>query len=464
VKTLATLFLVLTCARAQSQAGRADSLHDFSLSLQTLAQRVNRAVVQILSSGYALSEEAQGGTAVATVTRQRATGTGVILSADGYIVTNAHVVANARRVRVHVPADQSRGNSTVQPAAKTLDARVVGIDRDTDLAVLKIERSDLPHLDLGDSESLRQGELVLAFGNPLGLENSVSMGIVSSVARQIKPDDTMIYIQTDAPINPGNSGGPLVDTDGRIIGINTFIFSQSGGSEGVGFAIPSNIVSKVWTELRDKGHVHRSEIGVFPQTITPELAAGLQLPQDWGVVLADVRPDGPGAAAGLNTGDIVLSLEGKAMENARQMQVALCRYWAGQSVNLRVLRNGDTLTIPVAVVNRDDDPMRFADLVDPVTNVIPKLGILGIPVDKQVAGLLDELRNPYGVVVAARAGESACTGDALQLGDVIYSVNRVVVTSIDALNQAIDGLKPENALVLQVQRADRLLFLVLQSQ
>jgi serine protease Do len=387
----------------------------------------------------------------------------VILSADGYIVTNAHVVSNARRVRVRVPADTPRGRSIIQPSAKILEARVVGIDRGTDLAVIKIDRANLAHLDLGDSETLHQGELVLAFGNPLGMENSVSMGVISSVARQIKPDDTMIYIQTDAPINPGNSGGPLIDANGRVVGINTFIFSQSGGSEGMGFAIPSNIVTKVWTELRDKGHVHRADIGVFPQTITPPLAEGLGLAQDWGVLLADVTPHGPGDVAGLKTGDIVLSLNGKTMENARQMQVDLYRFSAGQSINLDVLRDGKKLTVPVAVVNREDDPMRFADLVDPAKNMVPKLGILGISVvEKQVAELLDELRRPYGVLVAARAGESPYTGDALQLGDVIYSVNTTPVATIDALNKAIDALKDGDPLILHVQRNDRLLFLTLQ--
>jgi serine protease Do len=219
---------------AQQPAKKLDSLHELSGSLEALARRVNHAVVQIFSSGYALSDDAQAG-AVATITRQRASGTGVILSADGYIVTNAHVVANGRRIRVRVASESPHAESILQPAARILEAKVIGVDRDTDLAVIKIDRAGLVHLELGDSEKLRQGGLVMAFGNPLGLENSVSLGVISSVARQIKPDDSMIYIQTDAPINPGNSGGPLVDADGRVVGINTFIFSQSGGSEGVGF-------------------------------------------------------------------------------------------------------------------------------------------------------------------------------------------------------------------------------------
>lgn len=201
---------------APSAPRRIDSLRDIGVELERLSRRVSRAVVQIFSTGYALSEEADGGTNTAVVTRQRATGSGVILSADGYIVTNSHVVANARRVRVRVPAEIP-GHPLLEPADKVLDARIVGLDRDSELAVLKVDKTGLSFLSLGDSDLLRQGQLVMAFGNPLGLENSVSMGVVSSVARQIKPDDTMIYIQTDAPINPGNSGGPLVDVSGHVM-------------------------------------------------------------------------------------------------------------------------------------------------------------------------------------------------------------------------------------------------------
>src|SRR6202035_1849530 len=195
-------------------------------------------------------------------------------------------------------------------AAKLLEAKLVGMDREIDLAVLKIDKTGLPHLALGDSERLRQGELVMAFGNPLGLEGSVSMGIVSSTARQIHPDDLMAYIQTDAPINPGNSGGPLIDSHGRLVGINTFILTQSGGSEGLGFAIPSNLVSRVYNQIRREGHVHRGRIGVFAQTITPAMAEGIGLAQDSGVILSDVEPEGQADKAGVKVGDVVLTLNG----------------------------------------------------------------------------------------------------------------------------------------------------------
>jgi serine protease Do len=449
-------------APALPESKPVDSLRDLSTRLETLSRRVSRSVVQIFASGYALNDQDGGGrTNAAVITRQRDTGSGVIVSADGYIVTNYHVVSSARRVRVRVAADPTAGKSAVQPEGKMVEGKIVGMDRDTDLAVIKIDRAGLPFLTLGDSDTLHQGELIMAFGSPLGLENSVSMGVVSSVARQIKPDDEMIYIQTDAPINPGNSGGPLVNVEGQVMGINTFILSQSGGSEGLGFAIPSNIVRNVYQQLHDEGHVHRAEIGVFAQTITPALAEGLRLGRDWGVLLSDVDPDGPGGKAGLQAGDIVVSLNGKTMENARQLEVNLYRYRVGQKVTVEVLRADQLLSYPVAVVEREGDPERFADMVDPVKNIVPKLAILGIDIDKKVADLLPDLRKQYGVVVAARAGDSPYTGDSLQLGDVIVSVNGTPVTSVTALKAEIDRLKDTDPLVLQVQRDDRLMYLTM---
>jgi len=439
-----------------------DALHNLSTALETLARNAGRAVVQVYSTGFALNRE-ESSSEAALLTKQRSTGSGVLISADGYIVTNAHVVTGARHLEVQFAESLERqpGHSVIRPRATRMDAKVVGIDRESDLAVIKVDRTGLPFLAFGDSEQLHQGQLVLAFGNPMGLANSVTMGVVSSIARQIKPDDPMIYIQTDAPINPGNSGGPLLDADGHVMGLNTFIVSQSGGSEGLGFAIPSNIVRPVSEQLRKDGHVHRGQIGVYAQTITPALAQGLGLPKDWGVILGDVTPDGPAEAAGLKVGDIVLSLNGKTMENGRQLEVNLYRRALGTKVTLEVLRGGQKLNCEVEVIERVDDPMRFADMVNPEKNVVVRLGILGIEINQQVSQMLPDLRKKYGVVVAARAGGSLYSTE-LNPGDVIYAVNDAPVTSVAALRQALDKVKPTEPLVLQIERDSRLAYVALE--
>ena len=469
---LSAIVLIPTLARAQPGAQtertqvtrKTDVLHELNDTLESLAGKVSRSVVQVFSTGYAFNEESNGENA-ALFSKQHSSGSAVIFTSDGYLVTNNHVVQGAQRVRVQLSYSDDMGpgrHSIVRPHGKLLPARVVGTDRESDLAVLKIDGGPYPALDFGRSDELRQGSLVLAFGNPLGLESSVTMGVVSSIARQIRADDPMIYIQTDAPINPGNSGGPLLDPDGRVVGINTFILSQSGGSEGIGFAIPSNIVKMVADQLKEKGHVHRGEIGAYAQTITPEMAAGLNLPRDYGVILSDVYPDGPGDKAGLKVGDIVLSLNGRAMENARQFDVNLYQEGGQDKAKVRILRGKDQLDLEVPVIEREGDPARFMDMINPQDSAVPDLGILGISVDKNVSELLSELRNPYGVVVAMKSSAAKYTGGGgFETGDVIYQVNGTVVTSVQVLRRMVGALKPGDPLVVQIERDGKLMYLTL---
>src|ERR1700674_2995963 len=282
-------------------------LQQLNSALEGLVAKVSPAVVQILVTGFGAVEESNK-TQTALIARQHAVGSGVIVDADGYIMTNAHVVEGAHRIRVVLPMP-SVDFPQVEPVGKehVLDAKLIGIHKESDLALLKIEQKNLPTLELGSARRVHQGQLVFAIGSPEGLQNSVTMGVVSSVGRQPDPDSPMVYIQTDAPINPGNSGGPLVDMDGYVVGINTFILTQSGGSEGLGFAIPARVVNFVYRSLRKYGHVHRVEIGAGAQEITPTLAEGLGLPQRWGVMVDDITPDGPAASAGLQVQDIILT-------------------------------------------------------------------------------------------------------------------------------------------------------------
>ncbi|MPY87504.1 MAG: PDZ domain-containing protein [Luteitalea sp.] len=439
------------------------SLSQISQDFAKLVSAASPSVVQVLATGYG-SATPEGTGMGGVVSTQRAGGSGVVLHADGYIVTNAHVVANARRVRIVLtpPTGPAAGQSIVRPAGLMREATLVGLDRETDLAVLKIDETKLTPLPLADSDELQQGHLVMAFGSPLGLENSVTFGVVSGVGRQRAPDDPMVYVQTDAPINPGSSGGPLVDASGHAVGINTYIMSQSGGNEGVGFAVPSNIVRTVFDQLRTTGRVRRGTLGVLSQTITPSMAAGLGLGRTGGVILADVAEGGPGAAAGLRPGDVVLSLDGRPMENARQFEVNLYARRVGDRVTLEIQRGSATTRTTAAIAERPDDPARFAELVDPTENLIARLGILGVGIDSDVAARLPHLRAKGGVLVAGILAGTPGVPIGLEAGDVIIAVNGSPVAALADLRARVDALPTGGACVLQVQRAQALMYIVLE--
>ena len=459
IPSLALACLLATQAAAQTQTPtRSATAVDLSGLLEATTRAVAPAVVEIFATTFSPGSGLVPNTAD-LVRTQRGTGSGVVVDAAGYIITNAHVVRGAQQVRVEIPAPAT-GTSILSARSRTVTGSVIGIDIETDLAVVKVNDVGLTTLPFGDSDELRAGQIVMAFGSPLGLSNSVSLGIVSAVARQLSPDSPMIYVQTDASINPGNSGGPLVDVRGRLVGINTLNASLSGsGNDGLGFAAPSNIVKAVYEQIRRHGRVRRGDIGVRAQTITPVLATGLGLQRDNGVVLSDVLPGSPAARAGVRPGDIVLSLDGKAMDNSRQLQVNLYRHQAGESVRLEVLRDGKTLAFPIVMVERND-PLGLGATIDPRQNLVPKLGILGLNLDARIASALPGLRATSGVVVVSTVDEAIDSQEGgLASGDVIVAVNRTAVITIDQLKKMFESMKIGDVVVVQLERRGELKYL-----
>ena len=443
-------------AEVPSSGGNIRTLEELSASFERIAARVSPSVVQIFTSGYSVPSGPWG-----VVIKHAGEASGVVIDSAGYIVTNAHVVHRARRIqvqfatRVETPGSPA---SFLRPQGGRVEAQLVGIDTTTDLALLKITTSGVPALEFGDSDLLRQGQVVLAFGSPLGLGNTVTMGVVSAVAREIRPDDMMVYVQTDAPINPGNSGGPLVDSEGRVVGINTMILSQSGGSEGVGLAIPSNIVRPIVEQLRKNGRVQRGVIQMQVQNLTPTMAAALKLPQSWGVIVSDILPGGPADKAGLQIGDVILSIDSKLIDNTRQFGISLYRHAPGTKVTLEVLRGSQRFTLQVPVVERPDDPGRFLDMVDPKKNLVPELDVLAVDLTASFLATIGPPRKKGGVLVAGISADATPPADRFQPGDVIFVVNGKEVGSLAELKAAVAGLKDGDPVVVQLERQGLLMF------
>ncbi len=427
-------------------------------ALEGLAAKTSLAVVQILVTGYGpLKEEDRSQTAL--IVRQHAVGSGVIVDSNGYIMTNAHVVEGAQRIRVALPLPM--GDSAGQvPIGKRriLEARLLGQHKETDLALLKIDETDLPTLPLLSRQRPHVGQLVFAIGSPEGLQNSVTMGVVSALARQPDPTKPLTYIQTDAPINPGNSGGPLVDMNGEVLGINTFILSQGGGSEGLGFAIPARVVDFVYHSLRAHGHVHRVEIGAAAQEITPTLAQGLHLPRTWGVMVVDVTPGGPAEAAGLKIQDVILRADDRRIETLPSLSAALYLHRLDELVKLDILRGTERMTLYVPAIEHRDHMDELFDAVNPEKSLIPRLGVLAIDITPELRTRLGQLRIPSGVIVVGRAADLITPDTGLQAADIIHQLNTTPIDSVDTLRKAIGELKTGDPVVLQVERDDGLTY------
>ena len=443
----------------QKPAASQDPLVRMNEAIAALTSQVWPSVVQILVTSYGPREDLNRGDTSTVVGRQRSSGSGFVIDPDGYVVTNAHVVSGAQRVQIVLPAGNVDGTLTSALSGKAyeLPARIVGITTELDLALLKVDGQKLPALPLATYSQLRQGETVFAFGSPIGLRNTLTHGLVSAVARQVDPDSPLIYVQTDAPINPGNSGGPLVNIRGEVVGVNTFIVSQSGGNDGLGFAIPSATARTVFRQLKQYGQLRRQEIGMSMQTITSGLAASLGLVRNYGVIVSDVWPGGPAEAAGLMIGDILVSVDGQPAENLPTVSYNFRLRDSEDPVQLVVLRGAAEQRLSVAPVEDRSELDSLSGEADPQKNLVAELGIIGVEIDPRIAAAAKGLRGPYGVVVIARAAGAA--GEVpVQPKDVIRSFNNRRIATLQALRDEARALKPGAPVTLQIQREGRLMY------
>jgi len=383
-------------------------------------------------------------------------GSGVIFDPNGFIVTNNHVVEGATQITVTL-SDR-----------REFSAKVVGTDPKTDLAVVKIEAKNLPALKWAEYEKLQVGDLVLAVGSPFGLSSTVTLGIISALGRgNVGIADYEDFIQTDAAINPGNSGGALVNVGGELIGINTAIFSRTGGSEGIGFAIPSSIALDIVDSLQKTGKVVRGWMGVAIQEITPALAKSFKLPeQRKGVLISDVNENGPSHAAGVKRGDVVVAFNGKEVQNVSQLRNLVARTIVGKDAQVKVLRDGKEETITVKVAERPTDdmlakkepsaPKEPVETVKPPDNVLASLRVQGL--DTATMSQLNIPAKMTGVVVTSVESGGSAEAAGLQRGDVIQEVNHEIVKTLEDYQKASLKLKKDELAVLLLSRQGNNLF------
>ena len=375
--------------------------------------------------------------------KQQSLGTGFIIDKDGFILTNNHVVEKTDEIKVRMSDD------------KEYVAKIIGRDPKTDLALIKIEPDhSLKPLPLGDSDALEVGEWVIAIGNPFGLGNTVTAGIISAKYRQIGMGSYENFIQTDASINPGNSGGPLLNTKGEVIGINTAIFTRTGGSVGIGFAIPINMAKDLLPQLK-KGKVVRGWLGVMIQAITPELKEKLDLKDEKGALVADVTAGGPADKAGIKRGDVIVSFDGKAIDEMKDLPYIVASTPVGKEVTVEVIRKGRTERIQVKIGELEGEKEAQEQVEEK-----PNLGLA-------VQELTPELARGYGLsetsglVVVDVEGNSPAADAGIRPGDLILEVDQVPMNDLDQFNKKISSYKDGDTVLFLVKRRGTTLYLTL---
>jgi len=367
-------------------------------------------------------------------------GSGFIISADGYILTNAHVVDGADEVTVRLTDKRD------------FKAKVIGTDRRTDVALIKINATGLPKVVIGNPAQLKVGEWVAAIGSPFGFENSVTAGIVSAKGRSLPQEDYVPFIQTDAAINPGNSGGPLFNLRGEVVGINSQIYSRTGGYMGLAFAIPIDVAMDIADQLRVHGKISRGWLGVMIQEVTKELAESFGLKKPEGALIAGVEKGGPADKGGLEPSDVVLKFDGKTVGNASELPLLVGATKPGKTVAVQVWRKGASKELSLTVAEAPSE--KVAQRPGKMESAA---GRLGLGLNDLSEAQKKELQIPHGVVVMEAQGSAARAG--IRRGDVITAVNNSNVKSVEQFNQILAGYKAGQNIALLVRRGERALFI-----
>ena len=371
----------------------------------------------------------------------RALGSGFIIDAEGHVVTNNHVIDNAEEITVTVNGGDQ------------YPAKLIGRDPKTDLAVLKIDGDKpFPYVQFGDSDAAQVGDWVIAVGNPFGLGGSVSAGIISARGRDIQSGPFDDYLQIDAPINRGNSGGPLFDRDGKVIGINTAIFSPSGGNVGIGFAIPSTMAKTIVEQLKESGRVERGFLGVHIQEVTKDIAQSLDLDEAKGALVASVEPNGPADQAGLKTGDLILGFNGQKVDHLKDLPRYVAAAKAGDKYKVRILRDGQEQTVSVEVGRMPGDEVTAMKSSGSEGSDQAKLGVALAPLTAEYKQRLQLPDDAEGVVIIDVAPNSAAAREGLQAGDVIKRVGNKKVTTPDEVTEMLQRQTDRKSVLLLISR------------
>jgi len=433
--------LLLFPTRGISQGNNGAPVAD-AQQIEGLVARIDPATVKIEVKRIEIGSSEDNSDQAGYLVSDEIFGGGTIVSPDGLIVTNEHVVHGAQSILVSVVGQD-----------RPYKATVLGRDRSADLALLKIHALTPSHFDLNATADVQYGEFVLAFGSPFGLSHSVSFGIVSSPLRETDYGPFR-YIQTDAPVNPGNSGGPLVDLHGNLVGINTLIYSFSGGSEGVGFALPLATVKRAVESIRRYGYAHRADFGLCLAPISESIARGLHLPRT-GLLVEDVDLGRPAATAGIRSGDVLLSVHGAPVSSFEDLDAATYALPDGKPVMLDLQRASHVISLSITPLFYPDEPSSVEDIISPAQDTIARLGVVAVSYGEKLRSLYPDARGPDGAVIAAMSEGIDRGGWELYPGDIVHAVNGVTIHSVEDLRTRLNEISPEEPVVLQLERDGR---------